>query len=85
MQETNDCVFGVEYHGVRYRSTCYRTMVEVHLLFPYDVPVGKAHRIATELEARLPESLSTPIEVITHLESLEDHGRVHQGPHVTDL
>lgn len=76
---------GVDYHGVRYRSTGYRTLVEVHLLFPYDVPLGEAHRVATEIESRLPEGLETPIEVITHLEALEDHGKVHRDPHFTDL
>jgi cation diffusion facilitator family transporter len=76
---------GVEYHGVRYRSTGYRTLVEVHLLFPYETPLGEAHRIATRIEAGVPAGLSTPIEVITHLESLEDHGRIHRDPHFTEL
>jgi cation diffusion facilitator family transporter len=77
---------GVSFHGVRYRSTGYRTLVEVHLLFPYDVPLGEAHRIATEIEARLPEGLDTPLEVITHLEAVEDHGRIHrEETHYTEV
>jgi divalent metal cation (Fe/Co/Zn/Cd) transporter len=39
--------------------------------------VGDAHRVATELEERLPREPSRPAEVITHLESLEDHEAVH--------
>jgi cation diffusion facilitator family transporter len=75
----------VRYHGVRFRSTGHRTIVEVHLLFPFEVSLGEAHRIATAIEERLPKGFSQPIEVVTHLEALEDHGRIHQDPHFTDV
>ena len=68
---------------VRYRTTGYRQIIEVHLLFPHATPVGEAHRLATALEERLPEELGMPAEVITHLESLEDHERVHSTEHYT--
>jgi cation diffusion facilitator family transporter len=74
---------GVHYHGVRFRTTGNRLMIEVHLLFPHQTPVGEAHRIATQVEERLPEGLDIPAEVITHLESLEDHASVHQAEHYT--
>jgi len=74
---------GVHYHGVRYRTTGYRQIIEVHLLFPHATPVGEAHRLATELEERLPIELGKPAEVITHLESLEDHEDVHSQEHYT--
>jgi len=74
---------GVHYHGVRYRTTGYRQLIEVHLLFPHATAVGDAHRIATALEERLPRELDTPAEVITHLESLEDHEDVHSTEHYT--
>jgi len=69
---------GVSYHGVRFRDTGNRLLVELHLLFPFDLPVGQAHRLATELEERLPEALGAPAEVVTHLEALEDHSAVHR-------
>jgi len=69
---------GVQYHGVRFRGTGSRTLVEMHLLFPHNVPVGEAHRVATAIEDRLPRGFPTPVEVITHLESLEDHSQVHR-------
>lgn len=72
---------GVSYHGLRFRSTGYRTLVEVHLLFPQEVVVGEAHRLATAVEEALPRGMGTPLEVITHLESLEDHGEVHGEDH----
>jgi cation diffusion facilitator family transporter len=74
---------GVNYHGVRFRTTGYRQLIEVHLLFPHATEVGEAHRLATALEERLPAELACPAEVITHLESVEDHARVHSHEHYT--
>ena len=71
----------VGYHGARFRSTGYRLQVELHLLFPFDTSLGEAHRTATTIEERLPGVLGQPAEVITHLESLEDHARIHRGRH----
>jgi cation diffusion facilitator family transporter len=74
---------GISYHGVRFRTTGYRQIVEVHLLFPHLTPVGEAHRLATILEERLPKDLGIPAEIITHLESLDDHAEVHSAEHYT--
>ncbi len=74
---------GMQYHGVRYRTTGYRQIIEVHLLFPHAMAVGEAHRLATLLEERLPLELSVPAEVFTHLESAEDHAAVHAKEHYT--
>jgi cation diffusion facilitator family transporter len=73
----------IQYHGVRFRTTGYRQIIEVHLLFPHLTPVGEAHRLATILEERLPTELGMPAEVMTHLESLEDHADVHREEHYT--
>jgi cation diffusion facilitator family transporter len=73
----------IHYHGVRFRTTGYRQIIEVHLLFPHVTPVGEAHRLATILEERLRAELPMPAEVITHLESLDDHAGVHRGEHYT--
>jgi cation diffusion facilitator family transporter len=69
--------FGLQFHDLRCRSTGRRILVQVHLLFPYRVPIGEAHRLATELEDRLADALEYPVEVTTHLEALEDHSQVH--------
>jgi cation diffusion facilitator family transporter len=74
---------GISYHGVRFRTTGYRQIIEVHLLFPQLTPVGEAHRLATVLEERLSKELGIPAEIITHLESLEDHSDVHSEEHYT--
>ena len=72
-----------EYHGVRFRMTGQRLLIEVHLLFPHTTAVGDAHRVATLIEEKLPEGLEIPAEVLTHLESLEDHADVHVAEHYT--
>lgn len=74
---------GLEYHGVRFRATGQRQLIEVHLLFPDSMRLGTAHRLATMVEERLAEELEMPAEVITHLESLEDHSEVHHVEHYT--
>jgi cation diffusion facilitator family transporter len=73
----------LQYHGVRFRTTGYRQIIEVHLLFPHAMGVGEAHRLATMLEERLTVDLEVPAEVTTHLESLEDHSEVHHVQHYT--
>jgi cation diffusion facilitator family transporter len=73
----------IQYHGVRFRTTGYRHLIEVHLLFPSLTNVGEAHALATALEERLTEEIGMPAEVITHLESLEDHADVHHTQHYT--
>ncbi len=74
---------GLEYHGVRFRTTGYRQIIEVHLLFPDSMKLGEAHRLATQVEERLALDLEMPAEVTTHLESLEDHSEVHHVQHYT--
>jgi len=74
---------GIQYHGVRFRTTGYRQIIEVHLLFPDSMGLGEAHRLATRLEEQLAADLEMPAEVTTHLESLEDHGEVHHVEHYT--
>ena len=73
----------IQYHGVRFRTTGRRHIIEVHLLFPGVMSVSEAHRLATILEERLPAELGVPAEVVTHLESLEDHADVHYEEHYT--
>ncbi len=86
IREKLDAVCGqlnITYHGVRFRTTGYRQIIEVHLLFPHLTPVGEAHRLATIVEERLPAELAMPAEVITHLESVDDHAGVHREQHYT--
>ena len=72
---------GIGYHGVRFRNSGMSLWIELHLLFPGHTSLAEAHAQATRLEARLRESLPLSAEVLTHLESVEDHARVHHAPH----
>jgi cation diffusion facilitator family transporter len=76
---------GVRYHGLRFRTTGHRQLVECHLLFPQNTLLADAHRLATMVEERLPKELSFPAEVFTHLEPREDHEQVHSFPHYTGV
>jgi hypothetical protein len=53
----------------------------MHLLFPFSITLGEAHRRATVLEAHLASALGEAVEVVTHLESAEDHAAVHGPAH----
>jgi len=75
----------VQYHGLRFRNAGYRLLIEVHVLFPADTRVEDAHHAATRIEERLPAMLARPADVVTHLEALEDHGRVHPSEHDPEI
>jgi cation diffusion facilitator family transporter len=68
-------------HGLRVRHTGFRILIEVHLLFPFGITLGEAHRRATVLEDRVAAGLDREAEVVTHLEALEDHATVHGRQH----
>jgi divalent metal cation (Fe/Co/Zn/Cd) transporter len=72
---------GITYHGLRFRTTGHRQIIEVHKLFPHFTTVGEAHRLARIVEERLPGEWGLSSEVVTHLESLDDHAEVHQAEH----
>lgn len=68
-------------HRLRVRDTGYRVLVEIHLLFPFGITLGEAHRRATVLEDRVATAIDAEAEVITHLEAIEDHATVHGRGH----
>jgi cation diffusion facilitator family transporter len=69
--------YGIHFHKLRHRHMGDRHMVDLHLLFPQHMPVGQAHRIASEIEVTLISSLSNRAHIMTHLEAIEDHDSVH--------
>jgi cation diffusion facilitator family transporter len=88
IQEKLDTIaseLGLTYHGLRFRTTGYRQLIECHLLFPGNTLLADAHRLATLVEVELPKQLSFPAEVFTHLESLEDHEQAHSPPQQSDV
>ena len=72
---------GIEYHGLRHRNTGSRLWIELHLLFSKGILLENAHAIATRIEDRLKDNFPSRTEVITHLETLEDHAKIHTDRH----
>lgn len=74
--------YDIEYHDLRHRNLGNSLWVEVHFLFAGATPICDAHRIATEIEEKIEETLVSPAHVISHLESIEDHHAIHtRSPH----
>jgi cation diffusion facilitator family transporter len=73
---------GVEFHGLRHRNAGNTTWVEFHLLFPKDTSLESAHSLATKIEERIQQDSRMRTEVISHLETLEDHHDVHSRGHL---
>lgn len=72
---------GVQFHGLRHRNAGNTTWVEFHLLFPKDTSLESAHSLATRIEERIQREAKVNTEVISHLEPLEDHHKVHSHGH----
>ncbi|HUX21232.1 MAG TPA: cation diffusion facilitator family transporter [Spirochaetia bacterium] len=68
---------GLIYHELRHRNIGDSHWVEVHLVFPQEVPLGDAHRTATEIERIIERQLPAQSHVTTHLESGTDHAESH--------
>jgi len=68
---------GVSHHQLRHRAVGDVYEVELHLLFPGDVNLAAAHRIATRIEERIEREIQPAAHVITHLEPEETHDRDH--------
>ena len=77
---TETARYGIEFHGLRHRNLGVAHRVEVHLLFPEQTPVGEAHRIATAVEDKITAALEPGSQVVTHLEAIEDHQKIHGQP-----
>jgi len=77
--------FGVQYHGLRYRNAGNTLWVEFHLLFAKGTPLESAHKIATSIEEGIERELPSRTEVITHLETIEDHEEVHARSHFEQM
>jgi len=76
---------GLQYHGLRHRSTGSTLWVEFHLLFAADTALASAHAVATRIEEELERQWPGRAEVLTHLETLEDHAQIHSHSHFERL
>ena len=76
---------GVEFHGLRHRNAGNTIWVEFHLLFPNATSLQAAHELATQIEERIDSELGSRAEVTSHLETTEDHDRVHAREHYKEM
>lgn len=70
---------GISHHLMRQRFNGVSHDIDVHLLFPDDMHIKTAHRIATAVEVVIKKSLPPTAHVTTHLEPREDHKHIHPG------
>lgn len=70
---------GVSFHALRHRNSGHLHHVDVHLLFPDDILLRDAHLRATEIERAVIAAMPVKMQIITHLETLGDHDKVHEG------
>lgn len=62
---------GGDYHRLRTRVSGKKSFVDVHLLVPGTMTVHEGHDLAHRLEAEI-EAAIPHVEVLTHLESIDD-------------
>jgi len=79
--DTMTVEFEVQYHGLRYRNAGNTLWVEFHLLFAKGTALESAHRIATCIEEGIEREFPIRTEIISHLETIEDHEQVHARSH----
>lgn len=70
----------ITFHDFKLRSVGTTHWVAFHLLFPDEILLVDAHRIATEIEDALMEQNDCTLHILTHLETVSDHDIVHQEP-----
>lgn len=75
---------GIQFHALRHRDAGEMHYVEVHLLFPDDILLRDAHRMATEIERGVQESMKCPVLITTHLECVGDHDELHMDGEASD-
>jgi len=75
----------LQYHGLRHRSTGNTLWVECHLLFPENTTLASAHALATRIEEELEKQWPGRTEVLTHLETVDDHQQIHSHSHFERL
>lgn len=68
---------GVGFHELRHRDSGQQHWVDVHLLFPANILLRDAHRIATQIEQEVCAKVNRPIVITSHLECWEDHETLH--------
>lgn len=70
---------GISFHALRHRDSGHAHWIDVHLLFPDDISLKRAHRIATAIEKTVSDAMEQRVIITTHLECEGDHDAMHPG------
>ena len=70
--------YQIQFHGLRHRNAGNRMLIEFHLLFHGNVSVSLAHEQATKIEREITKAFPMRVEVLSHLEPLEEHDEIHK-------
>jgi len=69
----------ISFHDFKLRSVGSTHWVVFHLLFPDEILLIDAHRIATEIEFTLEQQNDCILHILTHLETKGDHDTIHRS------
>ncbi len=72
----------ISHHLMRQRFNGFSYDVDVHLMFPDQMTIVEAHRLATEIEESIEQELKPAAHVTTHLEPHDDHLNIHPDAEV---
>ena len=70
--------YSVDFHDLRHRNAGNKLLIEFHLLFHEDMPISRAHELATKIEAEIHDSFPMQTEIISHLEPVKGHDETHR-------
>ncbi len=70
---------GVTFHDIRTREAGHEKHVTMHVLVPGEWTVARGHDLLEEVEAAIRAEF-THVEVVTHLEPIEDPRSYEEGP-----
>lgn len=68
---------GISFHQLRHRDAGRIHWVDVHLLFPDQISLKEAHRIATDIEEAVRHGIDRQVIITSHLECEGDHAALH--------
>ena len=71
----------IGFHALRCRNAGNTVWIEFHLLFHKGIALECAHAVATRIEEKIQQAMGARVEVISHLEILEDHDLSHNRAH----
>lgn len=77
--------YRINFHKLRFRDIGDTLDVDVDLLFPDEMSIKEAHRIATDIEKVLQKEIQGKAIITTHLEPIQHHAQIHPQSEIPPL